>query len=109
MIDYLEFTVRDMAESKRFYNEAFGWTFNDYGDVYAGIQRGDGEAGGFMVGEPAPGGVLVILYSGDVDASIEAVKKAGGTIVKELYDFPGGRRFHFTDPNGYELAVWTDK
>jgi uncharacterized protein len=107
-IDYIEFTVSDMAEAQRFYAEAFGWRFNDYGPDYAGIRRGDGEAGGFSVGAPvASGGPLVILYSDDLDDSLARVSAAGGVITHEPFDFPGGRRFHFRDPSGNELAVWT--
>ena len=109
-IDYIEFTVRDLAEAKGFFAAAFGWAFNDYGPEYAGIQApdGDGEVGGLRPGEPAPGGPLVILYSDDLEATLDAVKAAGGRIVTEPFSFPGGRRFHFQDPSGNELAVWTD-
>ena len=107
-IDYIEFTVRDLAEAKAFFTAAFGWSFNDYGPDYAGIQApdGDGEVGGLRPGEPAAGGPLVILFSDDLDDSLEAVKSAGGRIVTEPFSFPGGRRFHFEDPSGNELAVW---
>jgi predicted enzyme related to lactoylglutathione lyase len=107
-IDYIEFGVTDMADAKRFYTAAFGWQFNDYGPDYAGIRAGDGEAGGLRL-EPtvAPGGPLVILYSADLDASLAAVREAGGEITEAPFDFPGGRRFHFSDPSGNELAVWS--
>ena len=109
-IDYIEFTVRDLDEAKRFYTDAFGWAFTDYGPTYAGIQRagGDGEAGGMEQSDTLrPGGPLVILYSDDLEASAAAVEAAGGTISTPPFGFPGGRRFHFTDPSGNELAVWT--
>lgn len=107
-IDYVELTVRDLAEAKRFYTEAFGWGFNDYGPEYAGIQGADGEVGGLhQTEELRTGGPLVILYSDDLEASVDAVRSAGGTIAQEPYSFPGGRRFHFLDPSGNELAVWT--
>jgi len=105
-IDYLEFTVRDLAEARRFYSEAFGWTFTEYAPHYVGIQGSDGEVGGMRQGEPVPGGVLVVLYSDDLDASLAAVEAAGGVIVEPPFDFPGGRRFHFRDPSGHQLAVW---
>ncbi len=109
-IDYIEFNVTDMAESQRFYSEAFGWAFNDYGPDYAGIRSGEGEVGGFRSDAPVvPGGPLVILYSDDLEASLDRVRAAGGTIVTEPFEFPGGRRFHFTDPSGNELAVWSEK
>ena len=107
-IDYIEFTVRDLAVAKRFYTAAFGWAFNDYGPDYAGIQGRGGEVGGLRrADEVRPGGPLVVLYSDDLAASVAAVKKAGGKIVTPPFEFPGGRRFHFTDPSGNELAVWT--
>lgn len=108
-IDYIEFSVTDMEEAKRFYSQAFGWEFNDYGPDYAGIRRGDGEAGGFRVVEQvATGGPLIVLYSSDLELTLESVKQAGGRIVQEPFGFPGGRRFHFTDPSGNELAVWSE-
>jgi len=110
-IDYLEFTVTDLAAAKRFYSAAFGWAFNDYGPAYAGI-RGEGgrEQGGLRAeGVVTRGGPLVILYSSDLDATLAAVRSAGGAVVKEPFDFPGGRRFHFTDPSGNELAVWSER
>lgn len=107
-IDYIELTVRDLAEAKRFYTAAFGWGFNDYGPGYAGIQKGDGEAGGLRQTEELRiGGPLVILYSDDLEASVESVRSAGGTVSQGPYAFPGGRRFHFLDPSGNELAVWS--
>jgi predicted enzyme related to lactoylglutathione lyase len=110
-IDYIEFSVTDLAQAKGFYSAAFGWAFNDYGPEYAGIQKaGGGEVGGLrQVAEVATGGPLVILYSSDLAASLQAVRDTGGAIVTEPFEFPGGRRFHFTDPSGNELAVWSDK
>jgi len=109
-INYIEFSVTDMAEAKRFYTEAFGWSFNDYGPDYAGIRKDDGgEVGGLrLMEEVTRGGPLVILYSNDLEATLESVRKAGGEIVVEPFEFPGGRRFHFTDPSGNELAVWSE-
>jgi uncharacterized protein len=109
-IDYIEFTVKSLVEAKRFYTSAFGWAFNDYGPGYAGIRGGDGEVGGMREGEPgAGGGPLVILYSDDLEGSLAKVREAGGRIVKDPFAFPGGRRFHFTDPSGTELAVWSER
>jgi hypothetical protein len=107
-IDYVEFTVTDMAEAKLFYGTAFDWKFNDYGPGYAGIQRRQGgEAGGIRLEtEVSAGGPLVILYSNDLEATIEKVREAGGQVTQGPYEFPGGRRFHFADPGGNELAVW---
>lgn len=110
-IDYIEFEITDMAETQRFYEAAFGWTFNDYGPGYAGIRKRDGgEAGGLrLTAEVVAGGPLVILYSRDLNRSLISVREAGGEITQEPYEFPGGRRFHFQDPSGNELAVWSDK
>ncbi len=107
-IDYIEFLQPDLAAAKAFYTAAFGWRFTDYGPGYAGIRNphGDGEMGGFAAGEPTPGGPLVVLYSEELDATLATVQAAGGTITKPIFAFPGGRRFHFADPGGNELAVW---
>ena len=106
-IDYVEFNVADVARAKAFYGDAFGWSFKDYGPDYC--EFADGRlTGGFARGTPAgPGGPLVILYAIDLDDAQSRVETAGGRIVKPPYDFPGGRRFHFADPDGYQLAVWT--
>ncbi|WAT25893.1 VOC family protein [Pseudomonas sp. GXZC] len=105
-IDNIEFNVSDIARSKAFYGGAFGWTFVDYGPTYT--EFSDGRlTGGFTTGEPVrPGGPLVILYADDLDATQQRLKALGALITRETFSFPGGRRFHFTDPDGYELAVW---
>ena len=108
-IDYIEFTVRDLAEAKRFYTAAFGWAFTDYGPAYAGIRGPEGEVGGMEQAETLRhGGPLVILFSEDLEASLAAVEASGGTVSAAPYAFPGGRRFHFLDPSGNELAVWAN-
>jgi uncharacterized protein len=107
-IDYIELTVTDVAAATRFYAAAFGWRFNQYGPDYAGVQGEGREVGGLCRGTNAvAGGPLVVLYSHNLDATRQAVRNAGGHVVKEPFDFPGGRRFHFTDPAGNELAVWS--
>lgn len=109
-IDYIEFTVKDAAEAKRFYGAAFGWRFTDYGPDYVGIQGDGREMGGFrQESEVKTGGPLVILYSADLEGTLFKVREAGGQILKEPFSFPGGRRFHFSDPSGNELAVWSDR
>jgi predicted enzyme related to lactoylglutathione lyase len=106
-IDYVEFAVTNMADAQRFYARAFDWTFTDYGPDYAGIRKPDGEAGGLRVDTAVTrGGPLVILYSDSLDVTLKRVQDAGGTITTAPFEFPGGRRFHFTDPSGNELAVW---
>lgn len=104
-IDYLELYGRELPAMKRFYGEAFGWGFVDYGPDYVALQKA-GLDGGLRAGEPAP--PLPILYADDLEASVERVKAAGGSISRAIYAFPGGRRFHFTDPSGNELAVWSE-
>jgi uncharacterized protein len=107
-IDYIELAAPDLDAAKRFYSQAFGWTLVDYGPDYAGIQGDGKEAGGIRRdAEVKAGGPLVILYSDDLEASVKAVEEAGGTIAQPIYGFPGGRRFHFADPAGNELAVWS--
>ncbi len=108
-IDYIEFAVADTARSKAFYGQAFGWHFIDFGPGYAEFTDGRMK-GGFNALEdgPKPGGPLVVLHAGDLDAAQRRIEEAGGRIVKPAYGFPGGRRFHFTDPDGHELAVWTE-
>ena len=108
-IDYIELAAPDLAASKAFYAAAFGWAFNDYGSDYAGIRApgGEGEVGGLNPeASGSPGGALVLLYSDDLDATVAAVVAAGGTVSREPYEFPGGRRFFFTDPAGNELGAW---
>jgi predicted enzyme related to lactoylglutathione lyase len=107
-IDYVEIGVRDMAEAKAFYGGAFGWQFTDYGDEYSAFH--DRGIGGGLRLEPSPqsGGPLVIVYAVDLEAMEKAVRDAGGRIVEPIFAFPGGRRFHFADPSGYVLAVWSD-
>ncbi|MGS0688667.1 VOC family protein [Nakamurella sp. GG22] len=108
-IDYVELPVSDLPAARAFYEQAFGWQFNDYGPAYAGIRApsGESEVGGLNGTAPAEQRApLVLLYSDDLDATLDAVRAAGGTVVTGPYAFPGGRRFHFTDPNGVELGVW---
>lgn len=109
-VDYIEFAVTDMTAAKHFYATAFGWTFTDYAPSYAGIQAEGREFGGLRLEtELVSGGPLVVVYSTRLDASLSEVREAGGRIVKEPFKFPGGRRFHFLDPSGNELAVWAEK
>ena len=107
-IDNIEFNVADIARSKAFYGKAFGWTFTDYAPVYTEFTDGR-LTGGFTTGGPIRfGGPLVILYADDLAKAQKRVEDAGGKITNPVFEFPGGRRFHFTDPDGYELAVWSE-
>ena len=106
-LDYLEMpaTGGTLDSAKSFYSRAFGWSFTDYGPTYAAFC--EGLDGGFQtdVGE-APAKPLPVLYSEKLESTLEAVEAAGGTIVRPIFVFPGGRRFHFLDPAGNEMAVW---
>ncbi len=108
-IDYIEFPASDVAKTKAFYEKVFGWKFTDYGPDYTSFE--DGRIGGGFTKETKPirGGALVVLYGADLVSLEGKVREAGGTIVKEIFPFPGGRRFQFTDPSGNELAVWSEK
>jgi predicted enzyme related to lactoylglutathione lyase len=108
-IDYIEFNVKDIARSRAFYGAAFNWTFKDYGPEYCEFADGRLTGGFTTLGKPRHGGPLIVLYAGDLEDTLKRVEKAGGEISKAIYSFPGGRRFHFTDPEGYELAVWSAK
>ena len=107
-IDYVEFSGSDLAAMKRFYETAFGWRFTDYGPNYTAFSE-SGLDGGIQ-SDPAEAGnpPLVILYADDLEAMLAKVKAAGGEITREIFSFPGGRRFHFRDPSGNELAVWSE-
>jgi uncharacterized protein len=106
-IDYIEMNVADIARSKAFYGTAFGWTFKDYGPGYCEFADGRLTGGFTTAGTPKPGGPLVVLYADDLPDIQGRVEAAGGRISTPTFDFPGGQRFHFLDPDGYELAVWT--
>ena len=108
-IDYIELPAPDVAAAKRFYADVFGWKFTDYGPDYTSFEDGRIAGGLTKEGMVARGGALIVIFAVDL-ADVEArVRKAGGTIVKPTFSFPGGRRFHFTDPSGNELAVWSDR
>ena len=107
-MDYVEFPATDIDATKRFYGSVFGWNFTDYGPEYTSFHDGR-LAGGFsMAAQPVKGGALVVLYAKALEETRENVLAAGGKIVVDTFEFPGGRRFHFADPNGNELAVWSE-
>ncbi|SDG12121.1 VOC family protein [Pelagibacterium luteolum] len=106
-IDYVEFESEALGESRAFFQSAFGWRFTDYGPDYLGIEDA-GVDGGISRAEGARKPPLVILYTDDIDAAESSVRGAGGVITREQFDFPGGRRFHFREPGGNELAVWSE-
>lgn len=108
-INYVELPATDLAATKRFYTAAFGWSFHDWGPAYASF-AGAGLDGGFTSDSPvSESGPLIVMYSDDLEASLDRVAAAGGSITRAIFSFPGGRRFHFRDPNGNELAVWGDE
>ena len=106
-INYIEFNVADIARSKDFYGKAFGWRFTDYGPDYCEFSDGHMKGGFDASGPVTLGGALVVLYGVDLAQILSRIEEAGGKIVKPIFEFPGGRRFHFADPDGFELAVWT--
>jgi len=108
-INYIEFKALDLEKTKAFYSTAFNWSFTDYGPTYVAFSD-SGLAGGFeYTEEKIVNGTLIVLYHTDLLAIKSNITKAGGTITMDIFSFPGGRRFHFTDPSGNELAVWSDK
>ena len=111
VIDYIELAVDDLEQAKTFYAKALGWTFNDYGPDYAGIQdpRNPGqEFGGLSAHAPASrgDGVLALVRSENADDTLVSVLDAGGRVQVEMHDYPGGRRFTFADPSGNILGVY---
>lgn len=107
-IDYIELPSVTAHELTRgFYSKAFGWTFTDYGPDYAATTTGDVDVG--LDGQPqeALSAPLPVIHVDDLEAAFDSVTKAGGVIAKQIFSFPGGRRFHFIDPGGSELAVWS--
>jgi hypothetical protein len=109
-IDYVEFPATDVARMKEFYERVFGWKFTDYGPDYTSFTDGR-LAGGFSKElKPAHGsGPLVVIYALDLAGTEQKVGQAGGNISQAIFEFPGGKRFHFIDPSGNELAVWSEK
>ena len=111
-IDYVEFPTASKeshAATKRFYGDVFGWTYQAWGDDYSDTKDSGIGSGISAASEHRPAKPLVVLYSSDLEAVKERVIKAGGRISKDIVSFPGGRRFHYLDPSGNELGVWSDK
>lgn len=105
-LDYIEFAVSDIERSKSFYGKAFGWEFTDFGETYCEFSDGRMK-GGFHTLDPVQtGGPLIVIYHDDFSSVQSRIVEGGGMISKETFAFPGGERFHFKDPDGYELAVW---
>lgn len=111
-INYVELPCVDLDAAEAFYTTVFAWTFVDYGPEYRAFNDGAFD-GGFYYSDRRSGtengAALIVLYSDDLEKVAVDVEKAGGTIHKAIFSFPGGRRFHFLDPHGNELAIWSDK
>lgn len=111
-INYVEFAAADLEATKAFFEQAFGWSFTDYGSDYTAF-AGQGLDGGFyraeLAAESSSGSALLVFYSAHLEGTLAKVEAAGGRILKPIFAFPGGRRFHFAEPSGNELAVWSDR
>jgi len=110
-LNYVEFAAKDLKATSSFFTDAFAWIFTWYGDDYVSFSN-QGLDGGFYQADlktrEADGGALLIFYSKDLESSLKKVEEAGGKITKQIFAFPGGRRFHFHEPSGNEFAVWSD-
>ena len=108
-INYVELPAKDLAGTKAFFESVFGWSFTDYGPEYTAFEN-QGLDGGFFQSDLASstekGAALIVFYSNQLEATLAKVEKAGGSILRPIFSFPGGRRFHFTEPSGNEFAVW---
>jgi predicted enzyme related to lactoylglutathione lyase len=112
MIDYVEIPARDPARAQAFFTALFGWKFQDYGPDYCSFNDGR-LAGGFRRADVSAaaenGSPLIVFYKEDLGAACARVTELGGTVTRDIFPFPGGKRFHFTDPNGNEYAIWSDR
>jgi len=110
-MNYVEFPAKDLAGTKEFFESVFGWSFTDYGPEYTAFED-QGLDGGFFKSDLASstekGAALIVFYSDQLEATLAKVERAGGSIIKPIFSFPGGRRFHFTEPSGNEFAVWSE-
>lgn len=110
-INYIELPAKNIEATKTFFSQLFGWSFTDYGADYVAFSD-SGLEGGFFRSELAAttegGSALVVLYSENLEQTLQKIEAAGGVIIKPIFSFPGGRRFHFTEPSGNEFAVWSD-
>jgi predicted enzyme related to lactoylglutathione lyase len=110
-INYVEYPSQDIAATKRFFTQAFGWAFEDYGPDYAAF-TGQGLDGGFfrsgLAARTDNGSALIVFYSNQLEQTLAKVVASGGEVVKPVFAFPGGRRFHFVEPGGNEFAAWSE-
>ena len=110
-INYVEFPSKNLEATKGFFSTVFGWSFVDYGPEYTAFSD-QGLDGGFFrsdrVASTDKGSALIVFYSQNLEDTLSKIENAGGLILKPIFAFPGGRRFHFSDPTGNEYAVWSD-
>ena len=111
-LNYVEFPARDLSATKQFFSDAFNWSFDDHGPEYTAFSN-EGLDGGFFKSELSArtenGSALLVFFSSELEQTKKKVLSAGGVIEKDIFSFPGGRRFHFLEPSGNEFAVWSDK
>lgn len=111
-LNYVELPARDLQATKDFFIQTFGWSFQDFGPEYSTFENQGIDGGFFKSGLSSStdnGAALIVFYSNDLETTQEKIKNNNGIIVKPIFSFPGGRRFHFTEPSGNEFAVWSDK
>ena len=111
-INYVEFQSKDIAKTKTFFSAVFGWSFTDWGEEYASFNDGKIDGGIYRSDNAASvenGSVLIIFYGEHLEDLREKVQVNGAEISRDIFSFPGGRRFHFIEPGGNELAIWSDK
>lgn len=111
-IHYLEFPSKDIAKTKQFFTDLFSWEYTDYGPDYVAVLNAGIDAGFFKSDKNSStdnGAALIVFFSDNLEETYGKVTTSGGEIVKEIFSFPGGRRFHFADLTGNEFAVWSDK
>ena len=111
-IDYIEMPSRNLAATKKFFTALFNWSFSDYGPDYASFDDGRMAGGFFNSGKTAgtdAGAPLVVFYHPELEKTRKKVVDLGGEVTKEIFEFPGGHRFHFREPGGGEFAIWSDK
>lgn len=105
-LNYVELPAAETGATRAFYEQAFGWTMTEFAPTYAATTSGDVDLGLDADKADQPRAPLPVIEVPELEAALAAVQRAGGTIVRPIFDFPGGRRFHFRDPSGNELAVW---
>ncbi len=109
--NYIEYAAKDLNATKAFFTQVFGWIFTDYGPEYTAFSAPPLDGGFYaadMQSSTAQGGALLVFYSDDILATQARVEQHGGIIIKALFEFPGGCRFHFIEPSGNEFAVWSE-